>query len=168
MDNLEYEFSGQQPSKDRGQSFVVEVKKKETKSQDKAVQFSVDVIKALEEKTKAHNESSLKKVTLHQLKTVFCNAIKEYHQNNEITNTIWAFARVNVYLRIAAGAQPEFVNIVNTRKKPNLIEISAEWSPSQLDVENAEKLVEEKSLDFSFTTLDDLYINFQPLHWQID
>ena len=169
MDNLEYELSGQKPSRDRRQDFVVEVKQKEEEqSQDAAIEFSIAIINALEEDVKTHNENNSSKVTLHQLKTVFCNAIKEYVSNDEVSNTAWAFARVNVYLRIVSGGQSEAPNTINTSKKSNLIEISADWLPSELDIENAKNKIKKNSLNHRFDTLDDLYLNFQPLQWQID
>ena len=70
MDNLEYEFSGQNASKSRGHDFVIELKKQEAQKQDDAVKFSVGIINALVEKIEAHNSSQSKKVTLHQLKKV--------------------------------------------------------------------------------------------------
>ena len=76
MDNLEYEFSGQNASRSRGQDFVIEVKPQEAQDQDSAVEFSVGIINALVEKVEAHNSSQPKKVTLHQLKKSSAIALK--------------------------------------------------------------------------------------------
>ena len=77
MDNLEYEFSGQNLSRSREKDFVIEVKPKQEPDQDAAIKFSVDVIKALEEKVEIHNSSQDKKVTIAQLKKVFCESLDD-------------------------------------------------------------------------------------------
>ena len=168
MDNLDYELSGQNASRNRGQNFVIEVKAQEPQNQDAAVKFSVDIVKTLEESIEAHNSSQSKKVTLHQLKKVFCDSLEDYMQNEDVSNTEWALAKVNLYLRIASGEHAESVNVVNTYKKPNLIEVSANWLPSQKDIDKAKLTVEEKGLNYPFKSIDDLYINFQPIQWEID
>ena len=48
MDNLDYELSGQNASRNRGQNFVIEVKPQEPQNQDAAVKFSVDIVLARE------------------------------------------------------------------------------------------------------------------------
>ena len=168
MDNLEYEFSGQNASRNRGQDFVIEVKPQEPQNQDAAIEFSVAIINTLVEKIEAHNSSQSKKVTLHQLKKVFCDSLEDYMQNEDVSNTEWAFAKVNLYLRIASGEHAGTVNVVNTYKKPNLIEVSANWLPSQKDIDAAKLIVEEKKLNHPFKSIDELYINFQPIQWEID
>lgn len=168
MDNLEYEFSGQNLSRSREKDFVIEVKPKQEPDQDAAVKFSVDVIKALEEKMEIHNSSQDRKVTIAQLKKVFCESLGDYADDQETPNTVWAFAKVNLYLRMASGEHAASLNVINTYKKPNLIEISANWLPSQKDIEIAKSYVEEKGLDYKFKSLDELFINFQPIHWEID
>ena len=168
MDNLEYEFSGQNASRSRGHDFVIEVKPQEAQQQDDAVEFSVGIINALVEKIDAHNSSQPKKVTLYQLKKVFCDSLEDYMQNEDVSNTEWAFAKVNLYLRIASGEHAGTVNVVNTYKKPNLIEVSANWLPSQKDIDAAKLTVQEKKLVYAFESIDELYINFQPIQWEID
>lgn len=168
MDNLEYEFSGQNASRSRGHDFVIEVKPQEAQQQDDAVEFSVGIINALVEKIEAHNSSQPKKVTLYQLKKVFCDSLEDYMQNEDVSNTEWAFAKVNLYLRIASGEHAGTVNVVNTYKKPNLIEVSANWLPSQKDIDAAKLTVQEKKLVYAFESIDELYINFQPIQWEID
>jgi len=167
MDNLEYELSGQQISKPRDQEFIIEIKEEEARG-DAAIQFSVDIIKTLEERVKLHNENNLKKVTLHQLKTVFCNAVEEYCFNEDYNNISWAFARVNLYLRMARGENSNTVKSINTTKSSHLIEIAARWIPTLEDFEDAEKLINEKRLDYKFKSIDELYINFQPIQAEID
>jgi len=168
MDNLDYEFSGQNISRSRDRDFVIEVKPQEAQSQDAAIEFSVGIINALVEKIEAHNSSQSKKVTLHQLKKVFCDSLEDYMESEDVSNTEWAFARVNLYLRIASGEHAETLKAVNTYKKPNLIEISANWLPSQNDIETAKSEVQKRGLNYQFNNLDELYINFQPIQWEID
>ena len=168
MDNLEYEFSGQSLSRNREHDFVIEVKPKEERNQQAAIDFSVNIIKALEGKTKAHNSSQSKKVTLNQLKKVFCESFEDRPSDEQVNSLVWAFAKVNLYLRIACGEHSEAFSVVNTYKKPNLVEISANWLPSQIDIEAAKSSIEEKGLTYKFTSLDELYINYQPIQWEID
>jgi hypothetical protein len=107
-------------------------------------------------------------VTIAQLKKVFCESLDDYADDQETPNTVWAFAKVNLYLRMASGEHSASVNVVNTYKKPNLIEISANWLPTETDIKEAQQYVDEKNLTHEFASLDDLYINFQPIQWEID
>ena len=132
------------------------------------VEFSVNIVKALEEKVSSHNSSENKRVSLHQLKKVFCESLDSYSLTDEFTNTVWAFAKVNLYLRVLSGEHVENLNFINTYKKPNLIEISTEWIPNEIDIQEAKFSVKDKGLDLKFKSLDELYINFQPIEWEID
>ena len=60
------------------------------------------------------------------------------------------------------------LNFINTYKKPNLIEISTEWIPSEVDIQEAQSSIKDKGLDLKFESADELYINFQPIEWEID
>jgi hypothetical protein len=168
MDNLEYEFSGQELSRSRENDFVIEIKPNQEQRQDLMVEFSVNIVKALEEKVSSYNSNRSKRVTLHQLKKVFCESLDSYSSTGEFTNTAWAFAKVNLYLRVLSGEHVENLNFINTYKKPNLIEISTEWIPSEVDIQEAQSSIKDKGLDLKFESADELYINFQPIEWEID
>ena len=164
MDNLDYALSGE-ASKRKNEGFVVEAKPRQEPTQDEAVAFSIEIIKALEEKVKAHNLEFPKKVTILQLKKVFCNAVSEYEKTEGISNTIWAFSRVNMYSRMVSGKVFKLKEVLEAEQNityNRFTEITALWIPLEEDFVEAALLVESKNLHYSFKTLDELYLTFQP------
>jgi hypothetical protein len=164
MDNLDYEFSGQ-ASKRRNEGFVVEAKPRQEPTQDEAVAFSIEIIKALEEKVETHNLEFPKRVTMLQLKKVFCNAVTEYEETEGISNTVWAFSRVNMYSRMVSGKVFKLKDVLEAEQNltyNRFTEITALWIPLEEDFVEAALLVESKNLHYSFKKLDELYLTFQP------
>ena len=168
MDGLQYEFSGSSPKK-RRQEFIIEPpSKKPDKGEDEAIAFSVGVVKALEEKVKSHNLKYPKRITLNQLKKVFCSALeeREYH-NEKISNTLWSLARVNMYSRMASGWVEKLGEVLEADQKithNRFIEITGNWIPSEKDFVEAVSTVEEYSLHYKFSSIEELYLNYQPIN----
>jgi hypothetical protein len=171
MNGLQYEFSGSSPKK-RRQEFVIEPpSKKQDKSEDEAIAFSVGVVKALEEKVKSHNSKYPKRITLNQLKKVFCSALGEHEYHNEkISNTLWSLARVNMYSRMASGSVEKINEVLEADQKithNRFIEITANWVPSEEDFFEAVSAVEEYNLHYKFSSIEELYLNYQPINHTI-
>tara|TARA_Y100001963_G_C6779279_1_gene449017 strand:- start:839 stop:1357 length:519 start_codon:yes stop_codon:yes gene_type:complete len=172
MDGLQYEFSGSSPKK-RRQEFVIEASpQKAVKKQDEAITFSVQVIKALEEKVKTHNSQYPKRVTLNQLKKVFCSALGELEYHNEETpNTLWALARVNMYSRMSCGETSKMNEVLEADQKithNRFIEIAANWIPSKEDFSEAGASMDKYNLHYKYSSIEELYLNYQPLNHIID
>tara|TARA_Y100000310_G_C20391987_1_gene673260 strand:+ start:60 stop:578 length:519 start_codon:yes stop_codon:yes gene_type:complete len=168
MDGLQYEFSGSSPKK-RREEFVIDISsKKAVKKEDEAIAFSVEIVKLLEGKVKSHNSKHPKRITLNQLKKVFCSALeeREYH-SEEIPNTLWSLARVNMYSRMASGSVEKMSQVIEADQKithNRFVEIAANWVPSEKDFEEAASAVEEHNLHYKFSSIEELYLNYQPIN----
>ena len=173
MEKLEFENTGQEPnvfSSTRRKDKVVDIdlhQEEDASAEDeqlKAVEFSKNIVKTLEEKRKAHNKSLPKgRITLSQLKKVYRNGArifsKIYQESYpEKTPGLWALARVSMYLRIRAG------KIIETGdyKLDNInefIDISESWTPLQEDFDQAHVDIKEKKLNYKYDDVDQLYLD---------
>lgn len=166
MDKLDYELSGTQREK-REQVYIAEQTNTPPQNQDEALSFSVGAIEALEKKVKDHNSNYDRKVTLYQLKQVFCAALDEPLVFDDISNTTLAFARVNMYLRMVSGNVGKLNDILKSGHRiaySKFIEISANWAPSKEDLQGAASLVESHNLHYKFSSTEELYLNYQPIN----
>ncbi len=128
---------------------------------DDAVNFSVKVVKALEEKLEAHNESSHNKVTLKQLKKVYRraagNVFAEVPDPDE-KRGLWAMARVNLYLRILKGEPfPKETNASLVLDAKNEIDLVDFMLPEKQDFIHAGEDIEKYDLNYKFS-FEDLYL----------
>jgi hypothetical protein len=142
--------------------------------QEKAIETSVNIVRALEKKMKSFNRSDKsKRVTLIQLKRIFVEAVQSGECGSDKPK--WGMARVNMFLRMKKNniitpeekkdtkELKEIVSIeleqVETKKiKTNeLINIASSWTPSEKDFELAEKDVEKYEI-FKFNSVNDLYL----------
>jgi len=118
-------------------------------SQEEAIDCSVRIIKALELMRTEHNKDNpQRKVTLNQLKEVFCKNAAIQACNN------WAMGCVNAYLRLRQN------------KKIKRISISSNlWAPSEGDLDKAKDNMERFGLNFDFGNIEDLYLQIRPLEY---
>jgi hypothetical protein len=142
--------------------------------QAKAVETSVNIVKALEEKVKSFNRvDKSKRTTLPQLKRVFLEAVTS--GENEKDKPVLGMARVNMFLRMkrdgvvappAKEEKEELEEITKIEleaakdKKSNsnqLLNIASSWGPSEEDFELAKKDVEKYEI-FRFNSVNDLYL----------
>ena len=125
---------------------------------DKAVEFSKKLIKAIKSKVKEHNSSNAKKVTFAQLKKVYKN--KFYTSNDQKSFNQIAFARINMFLRMVNGMSSYLSLSTNLSKAiNNNYIIEASFYPTPEDFNKAEQDIEQYELnDFNFNGPDDLYL----------
>ena len=126
---------------------------------DKAVEFSKKLIKAIKSKVKEHNNLNNKKVTFAQLKKVYKN--KVYSQNNEKNFNQIALARINMFIRMVNGASSYLGANSNFSKAiNNNYIIEASFNPSAEDFIKADEDIKTYDLnDFEFNNSDDLYLD---------
>ena len=126
---------------------------------DKAVEFSKKLIKAIKSKVKEHNNLNNKKVTFAQLKKVYKN--KVYSQNNEKNFNQIALARINMFIRMVNGASSYLGANSNFSKAiNNNYIIEASFNPSAEDFIKADEDIKSYDLnDFEFNNSDDLYLD---------
>ena len=129
------------------------------KSQDDAIKFSVNAMKALAEKRTEHNSNnSSNKVTLNQLRSVFCRGAGNCSDAKDSINTCgeWALARVNMFLRQKSGQKIESSEAIVEME--NVFDISDSWLPSEEDFEQAKADIEKYELNYDFKSIDELYL----------
>jgi hypothetical protein len=129
--------------------------------QEESINFSIKVVKALEDKIEDHNRTSENKVTLKQLKKVYRraagNVFAEVPDPDE-KRGLWAMARVNLYLRILKGDPfPTETNasmILDAKDEIDLVDFSL---PTEEDFLQATKDMEKHDLNYKFS-FEDLYL----------
>jgi len=168
MDKLDYELY-LKTSKKRDEIEIDATKPDCPKSinQDDAITYSVGIIGALEEKIQKHNSSHKKKVTMRQLKEVFCIASRDAVPDEERGK--WALGRVNMFLRMVQGKLDRLSDdgVKSFKRIPynKFVEITMNWTPSEEDLSLAEEVIEKHNLKYSFSSVDELYIKYQPTHY---
>ena len=154
LDKLEFEDISDEPRND-------------ISSQEEAVSFSVKIIDVLDAKMRNHNADSSNKVTLRDLREVYSRGAEKCHQsNNEEENCgLWALARVNMFLRFKSGEKMN--NSASLANNQSFDDISDNWFPSEEDFENASKEMKELSLEYNFSSAEELYLdNYQRIDWE--
>ena len=136
-----------------------------SQSNEKAIQFSSKIIKALKSKVKEHNKEYSKKVNLDQLKKIFRKGSSAYAASHKsgVSRTIWSLARVSTFLRMMSGKSVEgsYLKINENTIRASEIDISDNWEPSEEDLNRSERDVVDFDLDYDFEDENDLYLDTQ-------
>ena len=141
------------------------------KRESEAVEFSHKVINLLKGKTEKHNLENERLVTLNQLKHVFRRGAGEGENSSK---TIWALARVNMFLKMMRGDGIKSTKAQEVSAKVSLDglimeDYASSDSPSQLDISNNFYPDEEDILqaghersrylsNYDFRNVDDVYL----------
>jgi hypothetical protein len=165
MDNLEYELSSS-PGRRRDE-IEIEINTTPPREEGDAIAFSIKIANALQEKAKEFNSHNKRRMTVHRLKKVFCLAIRDYgSENTGCSNVVWAMARVNMYLRMVSGQIEELAKNLDNAQRISynkFVEITANWKPSREDFSAAKAAVEKDNLHYEFETIEELYLDYQPI-----
>jgi len=155
-----------------------------TKGGDNAVDFSIKLITALEDKFKTHNEENPNsKATLQQLKKVYIQGAYKFQATGDLNESLnlWGLARVNMYLGYKSGKKisinPEkatspaikgLIFEVDRREASvsNFLDLTAEWCPSSEDYKMAEEDISKYDLNYSFSSLDDIYLEYEQVSFE--
>ena len=123
-------------------------------NESEAIELSSKIVEALSTKVKEYNKDNPeKKVTVAQLKKV-------YHRGAKVTEEdkgLWAMARVNMFLRMKKGGNVAIADKKVEIKINELIDISANWVPSEEDFSSAGRDIECHKLS-NFDNINDLYL----------
>ena len=76
---------------------------KKIDSQERAVLYSNNLLRAFEEKAKEFNGSHHQRVTLHQIKSIYLNAVG--YEISPETKNLYAFARINLFFDMVTGKE---------------------------------------------------------------
>lgn len=128
------------------------------KSEEQAlIDYSSNIIVALQDLMKSHNKACENKVSLKELKQVFrrganCEEAKE----SELSCGALALARVNMFLRLKNG---EIMQASRSYEIGKSTDISDYWSPSESDFTAASELAKEHDLNYNFEDINNLYLD---------
>ena len=151
--------------------------------EDNAVDFSIKLITALKEKLKTHNkENPNSKTTLQQLKKVYIRGAYNFQDAGDSDGSLnlWGLARVNMYLgyksgkRISVDPEQQVLSVMKgltfevEEKIPvgKILDLTAEWFPSGEDYKMAEEDISKYNLNYSFSSLDDIYLEYKQVSFK--
>jgi hypothetical protein len=169
--HFDLEVSGDNPKRDP--EFVLDLTGKVEEeasgsSEEGAISFSVQIVKALEDKVKTHNKSSNFRINIKQLKEVYVNGAKLFEDTHiwseqfpEKNAGEWAMARIHMFLRMRAGNKVLSDN--SPIKSGEFIDISATWCPTDDDFKSARDDIKNYELNYNFDSIEELYINEGPV-----
>ena len=153
--SLEYEVSGLHSDFSDG-----ERKKPEEESGDEtpAIEFSSKLIDALEAELREFNKLNPDSVTsLAELKDVYGRGARniEYLENKTLGE--WAYARVNMFLRMKSEGKVVAELRANKLSLENL-DLTGSFVPSLSDFDSAKEKIAKHDLSYDFKNVDELYI----------
>lgn len=150
LNNLEFENL----EVSRGEKHEVQSSKNNIDEDKTLIDFSSNVIIALQNLMKDHNKNCDNKVSLKELKEVFRNGANcSQAKEAKVPCGVLALARVNMFLRLKSG---EIMEV--SRSNIESFDISESWYPNELDFAKAIKLVEENNLTYNFKNINNLYL----------
>jgi hypothetical protein len=163
MKKIEYEIISTGISNHDIQDFSWEESLQILKDEDN-IKFSVNVVKALEDKMRIHNEASENKVSLKQLKKVYRRAAGNvFAEVPEVCETKgqWAMARVNMYLRILEGGDSSFASLKISEANLEFsseLDLTQNLIPSMDDFIQTKADIEAYDLNYDFKDVEHLYL----------
>ena len=130
-------------------------KSSNTDSSQECVAFSKKLLAIFKSKAK---ESNNKKITSQQISNVFCAAVEDFKGREDQSKSMnqWCLARVNGFLRILSEKSVKFISKSSSSKAG--IDATSNWQPSEEDFVSAQKDIESNDLEYSFSSVDELYI----------
>jgi hypothetical protein len=152
--------------------------------EDLAVAFSINLADTLSHKFKEHNkENSKSKTTLQQLKKVYIQGANNHRAAKDPNGSLnlWGLARVNMYLGYKAGngismelekpksSKISSLTFESQNKKTSInyfLDVTEEWKPSKEDFEKAGEDIKKYNLDYSFSSLEDIYLEYKQVELQ--
>ena len=163
------------------EEFIPKDSSEEMDEQTKIIDFSKRVVSTLDNKTQTHNQKNPENTTsLPQLKKVFNSGAKNFSKEEAGEINVYAMARVNMFLRtkeapdfkelLASGIKTEKADEIQIEKlsfeesektqTDTSVDASENWIPNNQDFELAKLDVEKNNLDYSFSDINELYIDF--------
>ena len=150
LNNLEFENL----EMSRGEKHEVNNSKDNLDEDKILIDYSSNVVVALQFLMKEHNKECDNKVSLKELKEVFRNGANcAQAQENKIPCGVLALGRVNMFLRLKSGEIMEASITDNTS-----LDISDLWYPNELDFSMAKELAEKYNLSHEFKDVSNLYL----------
>ena len=151
---------------------------------DPFVEYSVKLIDVLDGKVTAYNqEHPSDKVSLSQLKQIYVDTASTCPENWLSKINTWAFARVNMFLRIKSSKKIAIGKLEKDKTEITELELedsqascainkeidtTEQWFPLKEDFDLSEKDVNQHNLNFTFSNVDELYMENQEGPMSID
>ena len=151
LNNLEFENL----KVSRGENHEVKDSKNNSNEDQVLIDYSSNVLEALQDLTESHNKECDNKVSLKELKEVFRNGANcAQAKEAEIECGVLALARVNMFLRLKSGEIMEASYVSDATS----LDISDLWYPNEQDFITAKELTEQHNLNYEFKDVGDLYL----------
>jgi len=176
MDSLEFENPELNNNSNSQQDQEVE--------QQNAIDFSNMLMGLFEDASE-----DFKDISIEDLKTVYRQSELSYGKNDNYDLNIWGLARVNMYIRQKTeGTIAEFISELTPvelkeieglefeeslssqkNKKLEYVDATQDWTPSKEDFALAEQYTLKYDLNFTFSSLDELYIDeYKPIGFELE
>lgn len=170
MEKLEFEnFDPSLPLPESKDTIYVDIAET-NRAQDAtkaAIDYSNKVVKILQDKMKEHNKMHpSNKVSLSQLKDVFLNGGYIFQNHDlwkewfpEKDSGSWAMSRVHMFLRMRSGdKRTDEKHVGPNITADKFIDLSAGWCPIQEDFDSARKDLQAHDLNYTFDSMEELYL----------
>tara|TARA_Y100000310_G_C20436373_1_gene693921 strand:- start:117 stop:653 length:537 start_codon:yes stop_codon:yes gene_type:complete len=144
---------------------------------DPFVGYSIKLIDVLDGKVSAYNQKHPSdKVFLSQLKQIYVDTASSCPENWLSKINTWALARVNMFLRIKSSKKIAIGKLEKDKTKITKLELensqascvlnkeidaTEHWFPLKEDFDLSEKDVDQHDLNFTFSNVDELYMENQ-------
>ena len=139
----------------RGEKHEVKSSKNNIDEDKVLIDFSSNVIIALQNLMKQHNKNCDNKVSLKELKEVFRNGANCHQaQEERVPCGVLALARINMFLRLKSGEIMEASCVSDFTS----LDISDLWYPNDQDFITAKELAEKYNLNYDFKNINNLYL----------
>ena len=154
----------------------------EAEQQD-AIDFSNMIVALLEDLSE-----DIKEIDLEDLKSVYRQSEDTYPKESNFDLNAWAIAKVNMFIRLkteglkrqadlkssSAGQLLEEITELqlespSTQETLEYLDATQSWSPSNEDFDLANQYIKKYDLNFTFSSLDDLYIEeYKPIEFELE
>jgi hypothetical protein len=151
--------------------------------QQDAIAFSDTLIAVFEDLAEETED-----ITVEDLKSVYRESESSYDNDKDYNLNIWGLAKVNMFVRQkidgsiaelicnldkvevrSIKALEESFNVSSLKEELEDLDMTKNWQPSKEDFELAESLSAKYDLKFSFSSLDELYIEeYKPLELELE
>jgi len=153
--------------------------------QQDAIAFSDTLIAVFEDLAEETED-----ITVEDLKSVYRESESSYDNDKDYNLNIWGLAKVNMFVRqkidgsiaelicnldkvevksIKALELEESFDVSLLKQELEDLDMTKNWQPSKEDFELAESLSAKYDLKFSFSSLDELYIEeYKPLELELE
>lgn len=166
MDNLEFEVSSASGIKYDTESISVNENKSDI-DEKSMIEFSAKLMDFFKNTVRQYNKSyPNNKTTAKKIKEVYIEAANLYERDYPCSRNNWCIAKVFLFLDIKSGNKIQLNDGYANIDFENCINVSPDFFPSENNFKTAASIIEEKELDYTFESIDNLYLeDYMPMNF---